>query len=103
MSIPLRMVIAAATMMLTATSARADADEASVVLKEAPGRDAVYASCLACHSPDYIVMNAPFLDEKGWRASVSKMINVMGAPITAEQADEIVRYLAANYGATMTR
>lgn len=76
-----------------------DAEEAAVTLTNAPGRDAVYASCLACHSADYIVMNSPFLDEKGWRASVAKMINVMGAPITPEQAEVIVRYLAANYGA----
>jgi sulfite dehydrogenase (cytochrome) subunit B len=75
------------------------AQESAVRLVEAPGRDAVQASCLTCHSADYIVMNSPFLDEKGWRASVAKMINVMGAPITPEQADVIVRYLAANYGA----
>lgn len=75
------------------------AEESAVTLKNAPGRDAVHASCLACHSADYIVMNSPFLDEKGWRASVAKMMNVMGAPITPEQAEVIVRYLAASYGA----
>lgn len=74
------------------------AEEPAVTLENAPGRDAVHASCLACHSADYIVMNSPFLDEKSWRASVTKMINVMGAPITPEQAEAIVRYLAANYG-----
>jgi sulfite dehydrogenase (cytochrome) subunit B len=82
--------------VLAAGAARAD--ESTVVLKDAPGRDAVQANCLACHSADYIVMNSPFLDEKGWRASVTKMINVMGAPITPEDAEEIVRYLSANYG-----
>ena len=75
------------------------ADESDVSLKDAPGREAVHAGCLACHSADYILMHASFLDEKGWRASVSKMIDVMGAPITPEQAQVIVRYLAVNYGA----
>ncbi len=74
------------------------ADESTISLKDAPGRDAVLSSCLGCHSADYIVMNSPFLDEKGWRASVTKMIEVMGAPVSPEQAEIIVRYLAANYG-----
>jgi mono/diheme cytochrome c family protein len=74
------------------------ADEAAITLKGGPGRDAVLANCLGCHSADYIVMNSPFLDEKSWRASVTKMIKVMGAPISPEQAEIIVRYLAANYG-----
>ncbi len=77
----------------------AAADESEIVLKDAPGRDAVHTSCLACHSADYIVMNSPFLDEKAWRATVMKMINVMGAPIAPEQADAVVRYLVTNYGA----
>ena len=74
------------------------ADESTITLTDAAGRDAVVANCLSCHSADYIVMNSPFLDEKGWRASVTKMINVMGAPISPGQAEVIVRYLAANYG-----
>ena len=34
-----------------------------------------------CHSLDYIPMNSVFLDRKGWEASVTKMMKVMGAPI----------------------
>jgi hypothetical protein len=44
------------------------------------------------------VMNSPFLDASGWEKTVTKMINVMGAPITAEDSAIIVRYLAAHYG-----
>ena len=40
------------------------------------------ASCNACHSLDYIPMNSPFLDRKGWEGSVTKMIKVMKAPIS---------------------
>ena len=52
-----------------------------------------------CHSLDYIPMNSLFLDRKGWEASVTKMIKVMGAPIPeADDAAAIVDYLARNYG-----
>ena len=51
-----------------------------------------------CHSLDYIQMNSPFLDRKGWEASVNKMIKVMGAPIAEPDAQDIVDYLAGNYG-----
>ena len=86
--------------LAAATIGPVHAEESAVVLKDAPGRDTVQANCLACHSADYIVMNSPFLDGKGWRASVTKMINVMGAPITAADAEEIILYLTANYGVT---
>jgi len=51
-----------------------------------------------CHSLDYIPMNSVFLDRKGWEASVSKMVKVMGAPIGEQDAAAIVDYLATNYG-----
>jgi len=64
----------------------------------APGRQLVEASCVMCHSLDYIPMNSPFLDRKGWEASVNKMIKVMGAPIAEADAQKIVDYLAGQYG-----
>ena len=42
-------------------------------------------------------MNSVFLDRKGWEASVSKMVKVMGAPISDQDAAAIVDYLARNY------
>ena len=74
------------------------ADERPVQLKDAPGKDLVLASCAMCHSLDYIPMNSRFLDRKGWEASVTKMIKVMGAPISPEDAAKIVDYLASEYG-----
>jgi mono/diheme cytochrome c family protein len=78
--------------------AAALADEAQLVLKDAPGRELVLASCVMCHSLDYIPMNSVFLDRKGWEGSVGKMIKVMGAPITPEDAKQVVEYLVVNYG-----
>ena len=39
-----------------------------------------------CHSLDYIPMNSVFLDRKGWEGSVNKMVKVMGAPISEQDA-----------------
>ena len=77
----------------------AAAQESKVTLKDAPGRDKVNA-CLACHSADYILMNARFMDKAAWTASVNKMINAFGAPIDKADVDAIAAYLAQNYGVT---
>lgn len=74
------------------------ADEGVVQLKDGPGRDKIATHCAVCHSVDYIQMNSPFLDRKGWEASVNKMIKVMGAPIKEEDVPEIVDYLTKYYG-----
>lgn len=74
------------------------AQESQVRLKDGPGRQLVEANCVMCHSLDYIPMNSPFLDRKGWEASVNKMIKAMGAPIAEADAQKIVDYLAGQYG-----
>jgi mono/diheme cytochrome c family protein len=79
-------------------AAPAVADESAIKLKDGAGRDLVERNCIACHSLDYIPMNSPFLDRKGWEGSVTKMMKVMGAPIPAEDVPGIVDYLARNYG-----
>ena len=83
-------------MLLLAPAARAD--EATVTLKNAPGRDAVESNCNACHSLDYIQTNSPFPSAAVWDGSVKKMINVFGAPITPADAKTITDYLVKNYG-----
>ena len=75
-----------------------EADEGAVRLRDGEGRQVVEANCVMCHSLDYIQMNSPFLDRKGWEASVNKMIKVMGAPISESDAKTIVDYLSAQYG-----
>jgi mono/diheme cytochrome c family protein len=73
------------------------AGEESVELQAAPGRDVVVARCSVCHSVDYVQMNAPVLDRAGWQKSVRKMIDQFGAPISEEDAQRILDYLATNY------
>jgi cytochrome c5 len=74
------------------------AGEADVRLKDGPGKKLVEANCTMCHSLDYIQMNSPFLDRKGWEASVNKMIKTMGAPVAEGDVQNIVDYLASQYG-----
>ena len=74
------------------------ADEGQVMLKAGEGRELVAGNCSMCHSLDYIQMNSPLFDRKGWEASVTKMIKVMGAPIREQDVPAIVDYLNTQYG-----
>ena len=74
------------------------AQEKRIAFKDGPGLQQFQASCGSCHSLDYIVLNSPFLDKAGWDASVKKMVNAFGAPISSADQAAIVDYLAANYG-----
>jgi len=85
-------------LILTGIAFAAVADESKVVLKDGPNRDLVMRSCLTCHSVDYVPLNSPFLDRKGWEATVNKMINAFGAPIKKEDVPAIVDYLSRYYG-----
>ena len=60
------------------------ATKSRVQLKDGAGKQLVEANCVMCHSLDYIPMNSVFLDRKGWEASVTKMMKVMGAPISEQ-------------------
>ena len=84
--------------LLLLAAAPALAQESQIRLRDGPGRPLVEANCVMCHSLDYIPMNSPFLDRKGWEASVNKMIKVMGAPIAEADAQKIVDYLTGQYG-----
>lgn len=74
------------------------ADESQVQLKPGPGRDVVANNCMTCHSLDYIQMNSPFLDRKGWEGEVNKMISAYHAPVDRANVNEIVDYLTRYYG-----
>ncbi len=74
------------------------ADEKSAALKEGPDMDLTTARCSICHTTDYITMNSVFLKRAGWDAEVHKMMKVMGAPISEDEAQRIVAYLTQYYG-----
>jgi len=73
-------------------------DEKNAALREGPDSDLATARCSICHSADYIPMNSIFLKQAGWDAEVHKMIKVMGAPISEDEAQKIIAYLTRYYG-----
>jgi hypothetical protein len=75
------------------------AQETPAPLKPGPELDAVAASCTTCHTLNYIRMNSPFLTPDAWKAEVTKMRQVFGAPIDDDTAAQIIHYLDANYAA----
>jgi cytochrome c5 len=66
-------------------------------LREGPGRDLTVGRCLICHSAEYIPSNAPAMNRAAWQKSIQKMKDKFGAPITDEEAQQILDYLDANY------
>lgn len=59
--------------------------------------DLAQANCLICHSHEYITTQPPFTRDQ-WKASVKKMQDKYGAPITAEAVEPLLDYLVKNYG-----
>jgi mono/diheme cytochrome c family protein len=74
-----------------------EAGETAVQLQEAPGRDLTRGRCVICHSLEYIPANAPAMNRAGWQKSIQKMKDRFGAPITDEEAQQILDYLDGHY------
>jgi len=68
-------------------------------LPPGPGKDAVEGGCSTCHSLSYIPMNSKFMSPDTWKAEVTKMRVVFGAPIDDDAANAIIAYLVKNFGA----
>jgi cytochrome c5 len=66
-------------------------------LAEGTGRDVTVGRCIICHSLEYIPSNAPAMNRAGWEKTIQKMRDRFGAPITDEEARQILDYLAAHY------
>jgi hypothetical protein len=69
----------------------------STELKDAPGHDLTLGRCIICHSVEYIPSNAPAMNRGAWQKTIQKMKDRFGAPITDEEAKQILDYLDANY------
>lgn len=66
-------------------------------LREGEGHDLTVGRCITCHSIEYIPANAPAMDRAAWQKNIQKMRDKFGAPITDEEAKQILDYLSANY------
>jgi len=84
---------AAAGHAMSAPAAAAEPTE----LRDGAGRDLTVGRCIICHSVEYIPSNAPAMNRAAWQKSIQKMKEKFGAPITDEEAKQILDYLDANY------
>lgn len=71
----------------------------AAAFRPGPNLDVVMNNCTGCHSADYIATQprGPKFKTDFWRAEVTKMIKVYGAPIPDADVPKIVEYLAATY------
>jgi hypothetical protein len=67
------------------------------VFPEGPGVHAISDNCVACHSVDH-VLNQPSLPRENWEEVVHKMVRAYKAPISPEDQERIVDYLASTKG-----
>ena len=87
-----------AGLFISLIAAAAHCGESSIKLAGGEAATLVQLRCSTCHSLDYIPLNSPFLDAKGWEATVAKMQKAYGAPVKPEDAPLIAEYLAKYYG-----
>ena len=71
----------------------------TATFKPGPNMEVVQNNCTSCHSVDYVQTQprGPKFKEVFWRAEVTKMIKVYGAPIDEAVVDKIVDYLTQTY------
>ena len=71
----------------------------TAAFRPGPNLEVVQANCTGCHSADYISTQpqGPRFKADFWKAEVTKMIKVYGAPIDEADIGKIVDYLAATY------
>ena len=71
----------------------------TAAFRPGPNRVLVLNNCTRCHSADYISTQprGPEFGQDFWRAEVTKMIKVYGAPIADADVAGIVEYLVTAY------
>jgi cytochrome c5 len=92
---PAALLVCAA--LYATTTGIACAGEETIHLKDGAGRELTAARCVICHSLDYIPMNAAVMDRAGWEKSIRKMIDRFGAPVSEDEARQILEFLAQQY------
>ena len=64
--------------------------------KQPNGQQLFEANCKQCHSIDR--PKSKRKTKEGWTATVTRMKNINGSPISSEEAALIIDYLAETYG-----
>lgn len=92
-----RIALALGLAFCAALTTGAHAGEQDVQLVHGAGRDLTAARCVICHSVDYIEMVSPVMNRAAWEKSLRKMIDAFGAPVSDEEAQQILDYLSEHY------
>ena len=88
---------ALATFTLCADVVKIEIPPEKNTFKPGPGADLAQANCIICHSVEYVTTQPP-MPRKFWEASVKKMREKYGAPVTEDIVPKLVDYLTATYG-----
>lgn len=73
-------------------------DGAQLVPSNLPGYAKAQASCVSCHSAEYMLYQPPNAGRPYWDAMAKRMKAVFKAPIDDADIPAIVDYLTATYG-----
>jgi hypothetical protein len=78
-------------------SPKLDVPASDMMFPDGPGADTMNNNCLSCHSADH-VLNQPNLPREVWEEVVHKMIDGYKAPVSPQDAEQIVDYLTRTKG-----
>lgn len=92
-----RVAIVLGLMLFAGFASGSEQGEQSVQLLQGEGRELTVARCVICHNVDYIEMVAPVMNRTLWEKTVRKMIDTFGAPVSEEEARQILDYLNEHY------
>ena len=92
-------LIASASLSLAATKTiQLPTDGVALKSSNLPGFAKAQASCVVCHSAEYMAYQPPSAARPYWDAMVKRMKAVFKAPIADEDMPAIVDYLVKTYG-----
>jgi sulfite dehydrogenase len=63
-----------------------------------PGYALAQQKCLVCHSAEYVNYQPPTSTPAYWKATVARMKRPFGAPVSDQEAEQIIDYLVQTYG-----
>src|SRR5581483_5764205 len=100
MVLPLRAAVVLPAAFLFAAGVPALTQAPSDGLPEAPAKAVILRACSSCHQPT-VVVSKPHTAEE-WDEIVDKMIG-LGAELTDAEQEQIISYLALNFGPNVSR
>jgi len=74
------------------------AETAAYKASDLPGYGLAQQKCLICHSAEYVNYQPPTSTPAYWKAMVARMKKPFGAPLSNQEADQIIEYLVKTYG-----